>query len=215
MNQMPAQPKLYHITHLDNLPSIVADGKLWSDAAMIPQGGPLATIGMNSIKQRRLRLPVGIRATTLGNMSPSISAHVPSCSICSSGNHPELNYTGGQAPILHLEADLDAVVQWPGERVIGGHSLCPMPGYALYGISFTSGSIWAKINWSSSSCQRFFATMRSRKASSRSFWFATSSHGSWCSASVSIQPPSINRWRKFFVTFPRPPRVEIRRDWYY
>ena len=30
MNQMPAQPKLYHITHMDNLPSIVADGELLS-----------------------------------------------------------------------------------------------------------------------------------------------------------------------------------------
>lgn len=38
---VPAQPKLYHITHVDNLPAILAGG-LWSDAAMIARGGPSA-----------------------------------------------------------------------------------------------------------------------------------------------------------------------------
>lgn len=28
------------------------------------------------------------------------------------GNHPELEYRGGQAPIIHLEADLREVVEW-------------------------------------------------------------------------------------------------------
>lgn len=55
---VPAQPKLYHITHVDNLPAILATGCLWSDATMIDQCGPVTTIGMGSIKQRRLGLPV-------------------------------------------------------------------------------------------------------------------------------------------------------------
>ncbi|MEX1232534.1 MAG: DarT ssDNA thymidine ADP-ribosyltransferase family protein [Planctomycetaceae bacterium] len=32
MTTVPANPKIYHITHIDNLSKIVADGKLWSDA---------------------------------------------------------------------------------------------------------------------------------------------------------------------------------------
>lgn len=28
------------------------------------------------------------------------------------GNHPELNYHGGEGPIVHLEADLRATVEW-------------------------------------------------------------------------------------------------------
>jgi ssDNA thymidine ADP-ribosyltransferase, DarT len=28
----PANPKIYHIVHVDRLPSIVAEGRLWSDA---------------------------------------------------------------------------------------------------------------------------------------------------------------------------------------
>ena len=54
----PADPKIYHIVHVDRLPSIIADGWLWCDEdvvrreAMNPGMG--TTIGMTSIKQRRL-----------------------------------------------------------------------------------------------------------------------------------------------------------------
>jgi len=51
---VPAQPKLYHIAHVDRLPSIVADGCLWCDAE-VARRRPVGTmIGMNTIKQRRL-----------------------------------------------------------------------------------------------------------------------------------------------------------------
>lgn len=55
---VPSSPKLFHITHVDNLQSIVAAGGLHSDAAMIARNAGVATIGMSSIKQRRLALPV-------------------------------------------------------------------------------------------------------------------------------------------------------------
>ena len=32
---MPAQPKLYHIVHVDRLPGIVAEGQLWCDREML------------------------------------------------------------------------------------------------------------------------------------------------------------------------------------
>ena len=110
---VPAHPKIYHIVHVDNLASIVADGCLWSDAVMVQrQGGTV--IGMGSIKQRRLGLPVsshnGLR---VGDCVPfyfcsrSIMLYVIHCA-----NHPELTYRGGQQPIVHLEADLHRVVQW-------------------------------------------------------------------------------------------------------
>ena len=46
----PARPKIYHITHMDNLPTIVGQGGLFSDARMIAAGGPVTAIGMASIK---------------------------------------------------------------------------------------------------------------------------------------------------------------------
>lgn len=111
---MPTQPKLYHITHVDNLSSIVRDGGLLPDAALIARGGVVATIGMSSIKQRRLTLPVSCHpGDHVGDSVPfyfcprSIMLY-----LIYRRNHPELTYQGGQEPIVHLEADLHAVVAW-------------------------------------------------------------------------------------------------------
>jgi hypothetical protein len=110
---VPAQPKIYHIVHVDNLASIVGDGCLWSDAVMVQrQSGTV--IGMENIKQRRLGFPVSYHAElNVGDCVPfyfcsrSIMLFVIHCA-----NHPELAYRGGQQPIVHLEADLYQVVQW-------------------------------------------------------------------------------------------------------
>ncbi len=110
----PTQPKIYHITHVNNLPSIIADGGLMSDATMIARGGPSMAIGMSSIKQRRLSLPV------LCHQGDYVGEYVPFyfCSrsvmlyLLYRGNHPELAYTDGQEPIVHLEAELHDAVAW-------------------------------------------------------------------------------------------------------
>ena len=110
---IPDQPKIYHIVHVDNLASICGDGCLWSDSVMVQrQGGTV--IGMGSIKQRRLTLPVSCHPQTfVGEYVPfyfcprSIMLFVIHCA-----NHPELAYRGGQQPIIHLQADLSQVVQW-------------------------------------------------------------------------------------------------------
>jgi ssDNA thymidine ADP-ribosyltransferase, DarT len=46
MAQPPAQPKIYHIVHVDRLASIVADGFLSCDAAMAKRANAGTTIGM-------------------------------------------------------------------------------------------------------------------------------------------------------------------------
>lgn len=111
----PRQPKIYHIVHQDRLPAIIEDGYLWSDAEMVLRGGGAGTaIGMDSIKQRRRNLPL--------NSHPDL--HVGACVpfyFCPRSimlyaiyraNHSELRYRGGQAPIVHLEADLHQTVEW-------------------------------------------------------------------------------------------------------
>ena len=42
---VPPQPKIYHIAHVDRLPSIVADGFLWCDAEIVRRMPPGTTIG--------------------------------------------------------------------------------------------------------------------------------------------------------------------------
>ena len=54
----PANPKIYHIVHVDRLPSIISDGFLWCDAEIVerlPANPRLGTmIGVHGVKQRRL-----------------------------------------------------------------------------------------------------------------------------------------------------------------
>jgi O-acetyl-ADP-ribose deacetylase (regulator of RNase III) len=110
----PVPRRIYHITHADNLSSILSNDGLLSDAEMIARGGPQVAVGMTRIKQRRLRLPVKCHpGDYVGEYVPfyfcprSIMLY-----LLHMGNHPELSYRGGQGPILHLEADLEATACW-------------------------------------------------------------------------------------------------------
>jgi hypothetical protein len=112
MSQM--QPKIYHITPLENLHTIIQTGWLFSDAQMIARGIRNTNIGMSEIKLRRLELPVGgLDNVCVGDCVPfyfcprSIMLFILHCR-----NHPSLTYRGGQENIVHLEADLLEVVEY-------------------------------------------------------------------------------------------------------
>lgn len=118
MTTPPTRPKIYHITHVENLHAIAAEGLL-SDSAILRRGGPAQMIGMSDIKRRRIEeLPVRCHpGTMVGDYVPfyfcprSIMLYVIHCR-----NHPELAYRGGQDPIVHLEADLNDVVNWAAQQ---------------------------------------------------------------------------------------------------
>jgi len=99
---------------VENLPRILTDGCLFSDVVINERGGPSKTIGMSTIKQRRLSLPVKcFSGDKVGEYVPfyfcprSVMLY-----IIYQGNHLEVSYRGGQGPIVHLEADLNAAVAW-------------------------------------------------------------------------------------------------------
>lgn len=107
-----ASRRIYHITHVDNLPSVVAAGGLYSDRVRAQQNAGQHTIGMNTIKSRRMALPVHVHSGTfVGDFVPfyfclrSIMLYV-----IHRANHPELEYRGGQESIVHLSAQLTTVV---------------------------------------------------------------------------------------------------------
>ena len=118
-NGVPVNPKIYHIVHMDRLASIIADGCLWCDAEVVRNSPPGTSIGMGKIKRRRLK---ELRLDSHPDL------HVGDCVpfyfcprsimlyLLWRGNHPELEYRGGQQPIIHLEADLQAVVNWAEEN---------------------------------------------------------------------------------------------------
>jgi hypothetical protein len=115
---VPVQPKIYHIVHVDRLPSIIDDKHLWCDGKIIKHVLPGTTIGMSHIKQRRRQE----RVTSHENLRVGDCVPFYFCPrsvmlyTISQGNHPDLHYRGGQDPIIHLEADLHTSVAWATQK---------------------------------------------------------------------------------------------------
>jgi hypothetical protein len=111
---VPAQPKIYHIVHSDRLASIIADGFLWSDAAMVQRQGVGTTIGMSNIKARRLNeLSLSCHPNLrVGQCTPFYFCSRSVMLYLIYRRNEELTYKGGQEPIVHLEADLHATIAW-------------------------------------------------------------------------------------------------------
>lgn len=115
---VPAQPKIFHICHVDRLASIVAAGGLLSDAAVVQVAAPGTVIGMNHIKQRRLtELRLNSHPNLLvGQCVPFYFCPRSVMLFLIHRQNADLAYKGGQGPIIHLEADLHATVAWANEQ---------------------------------------------------------------------------------------------------
>ena len=119
---VPARPKIFHIVHVDRLPSIIHDGALLCDATVAQRRSPGTSIGMNSIKRRRL---------TELRLKSCPGLHVGECVpfyFCprsvmlhrihiTEADDPELDYYGGQESIVHLESDFHQAVKWANTNV--------------------------------------------------------------------------------------------------
>ena len=111
---VPLNPKIYHIVHVDRLESIVSDGFLWSDAEARRRGVGGTTIGMHSIKERRLDWRLDIHnGLKVGDCVPfNFCPRSVMLYVISRRKHTELAYQGGQERIIHLESDLRRSVAW-------------------------------------------------------------------------------------------------------
>lgn len=111
---MPAQPKIYHICHVDRLPSILESNGLFSDAMVQENDLPGTVVGMSNIKQRRLTV---LRLEShpdlfVGQCVPFYFCPRSVMLYMMYVRSSELSYKGGQGPIIHLEADLHETVAW-------------------------------------------------------------------------------------------------------
>ncbi len=118
-NEVPAQLKIYHIVHVDRLPSIVNDGYLWCDAQISRRPSSGTSIGMNHIKQRRLS-----KLTLNSHPGLYVGGCVPfyfcprstMLYVLHRADDEGLSYRDGQEPIVHLEADLHATIEWANQN---------------------------------------------------------------------------------------------------
>ena len=117
MTPQPPQSKIYHITHIDNLASIVAAGCIESDGRRYRAGQNQTAIGMTEIKRRRLfELDVPCHpGTKVGDYVPFyFCPRSIMLFIIHRHNHPDMPYHGGQGSILHLQADMESGNQLGG-----------------------------------------------------------------------------------------------------
>ncbi len=117
---IPSDIKIFHITHIDNLKSIIDDNGIWSDSEMLTQGKEYNNVGISSIKTRRMNMLIDCyKGDFVGDYVPfnfcprSVMLYLLHCS-----NHQDLLYRGGQAPIVHLQADLQSTVRWADKKAV-------------------------------------------------------------------------------------------------
>lgn len=215
MPRPPAQPKIYHITHVENLPSIVAEDALLCDRAMIERRGESAGIGIGGIKRLRLELPVTCHpGCFVGDFVPfyfcprSIMLFV-----IYRGNHPELKYRDGQELIVHLQADLQKVVAWARKNGVRWAFSLSNAGarYATFGKSLAG---MKDIDWTAVATTDFRSTEVKEGKQAEfliygSFPWALVERIGVKSATIKTQAEAAIRGAS------HRPTVEIRRDWYF
>lgn len=111
---IPENIKLYHICHVDRLPSIIEGGGLLSDALVKTKSLPGTVIGMSHIKARR-QTELALTSHTdlfVGQCVPFYFCPRSVMLYLISRQSGDLGFKGGQAPIVHLEADLHKTVAW-------------------------------------------------------------------------------------------------------
>lgn len=216
---MPAQPKIYHIVHVDRLASIIADGAICSDAVMMQRPGIGTTIGMSGIKARRLN-------------ELSLSCHpglrVGACApfyFCSRSvmlyliyrRNEELTYKGGQEPIVHLEADLFQAIEWAQQHERRWAFTLSNAG-ARYFEDRADVARLGDINWDAVQARQWSGSGVSgsvKEGKQAEFlmetsfpWGLVERIGVYSAAYV--QPVSIA-----MGTAAHRPQIQIKRDWYY
>lgn len=106
---VPSNPSIFHITHVDNVASIIGHGHLWSDSQRIKRGLLTTNIGYSHIKQRRLNRPVpSTPGDKLGDYVPFNFCHRSVMLYKVWQGHD--NYAGGQDQVVHLVSSVNTAI---------------------------------------------------------------------------------------------------------
>jgi hypothetical protein len=106
---VPPNPQIFHITHVENIASIMGHGRLLSDSQRIKRNLATTNIGYPHIKQRRLNRPVTTDAGgKLGEYVPfNFCPRSVMLFVVSRGHE---DYVGGQDRIVHLVSSVNTAV---------------------------------------------------------------------------------------------------------
>ncbi len=211
---VPADTKIYHIVHIDRLPSIIAQGCLWSDSEQQQKDGSGTVIGMPAIKLRRLQELI---------LSSYPELHVGDCVpfyfcprsvrlfMISKGNNPELPYTGGQSEVIHLEADFQRVIAWAQDNQRRWAFTDGNAGTRFFN-DWADPARLDQLNWDAIYAQDWRDCKESKQAEfllERRFPLSlVDSIGVYDTKILGVVESAVNK-------LPEKPSVQIRKEWYY
>lgn len=216
----PERPKIYHIIHVDRLPSVLADTCLWSDAEMVNRPDTGTVIGMSDIKRRRL-----MELTLSSHPGLYVGQCVPfyfcprsvMLYLLWQANHQNLGYRGGEEPIVHLEADLKDTVEWADEN--GWHWAFTLSNAGAYGFEDRDSlDSLDEIDWEAVGATRWSGSgIPSSVRHEKQAEFLIESRFPWeLVERIGVRSRDIaQRVSQVLRVDTHRPIVEIRQDWYY
>ncbi|WP_371999241.1 DUF4433 domain-containing protein (plasmid) [Tistrella mobilis] len=229
MPQPPVSPKIYHIVHVDRLASIIQDGVIWSDAEVQRRRCAGTTIGMGHIKRRRLEENWlnSHPELTVGQCTPFYFCPRSVMLYAIHRQTQGLSYAGGQDPIIHLKADLQATVQWAEANRRRWAFTDTNAGSRLFN-DWCDLDRLDKIRWDVINARNWSSEREWKQAEfliEHSFpWSLVSRIGVKSQAVVrqvanalpsSLAPQGANMLSEFEPAVHHRPKIEIRADWYY
>ena len=127
------------------------------------------------------------------------------------GNHPDLEYRGGQGPIIHIEADLRQTVEWAEAQVFDGLSLSGTPVPITSRIE-TISIIWVKLIGMRLTRETGGLAKKGKQAE-----FLVEREFPWelCHALACGHEPSYDQVLTVLQGLAHKPVVEIKPEWYY
>lgn len=204
---------IYHITHIDNLPAILARGALLSDSLIRSHGLQPRNIGHGNIKQRRAGTAVGIPPG--GHVCDYVPFYFcprsPMLLAVHSGQ--VAGYPGGQNRVLHLVASAESIIAQDAACIhTEGHAaMQPLAFHAgLSGIGKLDWPLLASWSWKNT------ADDNDRKRRKQAE-FLVHHHVSWTAIDRigTIDETIANEVRHLLADVAHVPIVEAQPKWYY
>lgn len=207
-------PKIYHIVHIDKLQSIIDCNEILSDSEVIARGLGGTTIGMSSIKQRRLS---ELTLTTHPNLYVGQCVPFYFCPrlvmlyMMYMGNSPDITYKDGQANIIHLESDLKQSVNWAdsnGKR----WAFTSSNAGSRYFEDFNDLSYLNQIDWSVITSNQWNHARDKKQAE-----FLCEESFSWeLVERIGVSnETTYQQVQSIIQNLKHKPQLEIKKDWYY